>query len=574
MKNIAIGRDLLCGRHSLNLTPYLFFAPITILIHPLNEGLLSNPRDFFLWSSLSTLTYFSLLVSVKTLQLILIKKENFSPWPVWIIFAIGASLGAMRGFLNYELSVYLNLTMLGPASQSSRIFSGAFAWLILTPGFALISNSVELAKIRRLAVMESLVIEESIKLSNEENLSYVKDAARKAIENDLSDLLLEVRAQINQAQKETLENQYLKIAAVLTSASEKLIRPMSHKLMSEQRLTFPAPRLWDAFLIALKAPQLPIVPILIMTNIAAISVVSAEVTSVHYLLSLCLILSALVWISVLGITKYAAIYRQMGIAALLFGTLVIVIANYLLIEVLFTVQFNFMQPQRLFLNFFWFLSTFMVTSFLSHLYRNESSIEAFVQQMVDSKKIDQMLVQEETTRVKHDIARYLHGNLQSRMMSLGLTIQMVHDKNQSTLDEVLTIAQSLLNSPFSQYLSIEDRTLVDEVAFNCAKWEGLLSVRTQIADLDSKLSYIQKRAIGTVLEEALANAMRHGFAKEIDVNIYQSASGITIEVIDDGIGPRNNGPGLGSRLYDSIATKGWSLQHRFDGEGTVLELNL
>lgn len=574
MKNIFWRRDLLCGRDSLKLTPYLFFAPITILVNPFTEGDFSNLRNSYLWTLTSTLTYLSLLVSVKTLQLILIKKENYSPFPIWIIFAIGAFLGGIRGALNYEIAMYLELPLASQESLIARMLFSASAWVVITPTFSIISNYLEVAKSRRLLVMENLVLEESLKISNEENLARIKNATRKAIEDDLSLVLSEVHNQIVDAKSESLADQYLKISAVLTSCADKLIRPMSHKLMSEHREAFPAPRLWDAFWIAIKTPQLSIVPILIITNVSVISVVSRAVESFFDLLLICLIQSAVVWLTVLGITKYTTLFRRMGITALLCGTLFIVLTNHVLTEVLFTEKYIFMEPQRLFLNFFWFISTFMVVSFVSHLYQNESAIDAFVRQMIDSKKIDQMLVQEEIMRVKHDIARYLHGNLQSRMMSLGLTLQMVQNKNQNSMDDALTIAQSLLDSPFSEYLSLEDRTLADEVALNCATWEGLLIVRTNIEEIDSRLSYVQKRAIGAVLEEALANALRHGFAKEVAVRIYQKDSSTTIEVMDDGIGPRNTGPGLGSRLYDSIATKGWSLQHRFDGEGTVLELKL
>lgn len=574
MNTFFLTRDLLCGKDSLNLAPYLFFAPITILVNPLTEADFSDPRNLLLWTLISMLTFVVLVVSVKALQLVMIKKERHYLFPVWVIFAIGAILGGVRGALNYEIALFLELPITLPASLHLRILSAACAWIILTPGFSIISNYLELVKSRRQIIMEQLVFEESLKISNEENLTSIKDATRQAIEDDLSLLLSEVRTQIDNTKNMSLVDQYHKIGMVLTSSSEKLIRPMSHKLASQHREAFPAPRLWNIFIIAIKVPQLPIIPILILSNLAVTSVVAREMTSLIDLALVYLIQNILLWLTILGISKYTALIKRMGVAVLLFGTFFMVITNNILVGVVLGEKYNFMQPQRLFLNFSWFLSVFMVISFVSHIYENEVSITAFVRQMIDSKKIDQILIQEEIFRVKQDIARYLHGNLQSRMMSLGLTLEMSQDRDQSAMNEALTIAQSLLDSPFSQYLSSEDRTLADEVAFNCAQWEGLLTIRSQIADLDSTLSFIQKRAIGAVLEEALANALRHGFAKQVNINISQTETGITVAVQDDGIGPRNNGPGLGSRLYDSIATRGWSLQHRLDGNGTILELNL
>jgi two-component sensor histidine kinase len=142
------------------------------------------------------------------------------------------------------------------------------------------------------------------------------------------------------------------------------------------------------------------------------------------------------------------------------------------------------------------------------------------------------------------------------------------------MDSALSLSQSLLDSPFSEFFPKEDRSLLDEVSFNAAKWDGLLDIQVNIEVDDSQLSQIQKRALGSALEEAFANALRHGLAKEVEIKIYEDELGITVTVLDDGVGPRNTPPGLGSRLYDSVATRGWSLQHRLDDQGTILELRL
>ena len=185
-----------------------------------------------------------------------------------------------------------------------------------------------------------------------------------------------------------------------------------------------------------------------------------------------------------------------------------------------------------------------------------------------------MLADQEIQRVKQDIARYLHGNLQSRVMALGLSLKVREIKDQVSMDSALSLSQSLLDSPFSDFLAAEDRSLLDEVSFNATKWDGLLSIHLNIEVADSQLSQIQKRAVGTALEEAFANALRHGLAKEVEIKIYQDGLGITVAVLDDGVGPRNTPLGLGSRLYDSVATRGWSLKHRLDDEGSILELRI
>jgi signal transduction histidine kinase len=236
--------------------------------------------------------------------------------------------------------------------------------------------------------------------------------------------------------------------------------------------------------------------------------------------------------------------------------------------------FGAVELNRYILNFVWELSIFVIVSFIYNLFRSELDVRLFIKQLIDSSKIDQSLAQDEALRVQYDIARYLHGNLQSRMMSLGLTLKMSQQHDEESMSSAMSIADSLLNSPFAEYLDQHTRTLVEEVDFAVGKWDGLLNVKTDIEDLDEKLSFVQKRAIGAVVEEALANALRHGFAKEVDIRIYQGKTGISIDITDDGIGPRMQKPGLGTRLYDLVAINGWSLQYRLDGFGSILELRI
>jgi hypothetical protein len=209
-----------------------------------------------------------------------------------------------------------------------------------------------------------------------------------------------------------------------------------------------------------------------------------------------------------------------------------------------------------------------------NLFENEDAIDQFISELIDTHKIDKMLADQEILSVKQDIARYLHGNLQSRVMALGLSLQVREIKDQVSMDSALSLSQSLLNSPFSEFLAADDRSLSNEVSFHATKWDGLLNIQVNIEVAESQLSQIQKRAVGTALEEAFSNALRHGLAKEIEIKIYQDGLGVTVAVLDDGIGPRNTPPGLGSRLYDSVATRGWSLKHRLDDEGSILELRI
>ncbi len=577
MKKRVISRDLLCGRHTLDLRPYLFFAPLSILVIPLQESNISDRENFILWSIISLLSFLGQILFIKLLQIILINKKDFQPFALWVIFVIGGASGAIKAFIVYIFPQFLEMQGV-TLNLASRILTGAFVGIIVVPIYAVISNQLSLVMQRRKILMQALVVEESLKYSNQEALQKVREATQIAIESEFSTLISETRKQIENAEGKSLEQQYKLIADALTLSAQNLIRPLSHRLMQELSQDFPSPPLRSIFFLALKKPILPILPTLFLANIVSVIAVIREVNSVPLILLICFFETLFLFIQIISIIAFAKsrMSRKSPINTpifILISTFFGVYADYVFSTNL-DFNYKFLQGELFVLDIFWRLAFICVVSFIQNLFENEAGVEQFISELINTHKIDKMLADQEIVRVKQDIARYLHGNLQSRVMALGLSLQVREIKDQVSMDSALSLSQSLLDSPFSEFLAAEDRSLSDEVSFNANKWDGLLNIHFNLEVDDSQLSQIQKRAVGTALEEAFANALRHGLAKEVEIKIYQDGLGVTVAVLDDGVGPRNTPLGLGSRLYDSVATRGWSLQHRLDDEGSILELRI
>jgi signal transduction histidine kinase len=574
MKNRIFTRQFLCGRNSLDLQIYIFFSPIIIIIQPLNIIANTGASNLLLITISSVFSFFVLLATIKTFQLIFMKKKEYSPIPIWLIFVIGSLTGAVKGVALFLINKELGVINDSDLILKNQILFAILAWGVIVPVFAATSNQIALVKDRRLIIMDELLLEESVKLVNEDRLTQIKKSVRMAIESDVSLLMQEVQTQITKSKDSTLEERYQQISKVLLDSAENFVRPLSHKLMVDNRMEFPSPTLRQIFTLALRKPIFPILPLLVLNTISSLTVLLRLELSSFQLLAICLQQIGLLAILIFSLQKFIAIFKHFVIPTTLFMLALNVYLSALFLKVFNSQISGLAEVNRLVLNFVWELSFFIIVSFISNLFRNELDVRLFVKQLIDSSKIDQSLAQDEALRVQYDIARYLHGNLQSRMMSLGLTLKMSQHQDEESMSSAMSIAGSLLNSPFAEYLDQHARTLVEEVDFAVGKWEGLLKVKTDIEDLDAKLSFVQKRAIGAVVEEALANALRHGFAKEVDIRIYQGKTGISIDVIDDGIGPRMHKPGLGTRLYDLVAINGWSLQYRLDGFGSILELRI
>ena len=577
MRKRVIFRDLLCGRHSLDLRPYLFFAPLSILLIPLQESNFSERKNFIFWSLISLLSYLAQLLFIKLSQIILINKRNFQPFALWVIFVIGGASGAIKAVIVYISPQFLEMQVVS-LDLGSRILAGTFVGVCVVPIFAVISNQLSLVLQRRKILMQALLVEESLKFSNQEALQKVREATQIAIESEFSSLISETRKQIKNTEGKSLEQQYELIASALTLSAQNLIRPLSHRLMQDMSQDFPSPPLRSIFFLAFKKPILPILPTLFLASIVSVITVLREITSIPIIFFICFSEAFFLFIQIISINAFtkSRMSKKSSVNTPIFivlSSFLGVSADYVLSLILFS-EYEFLKGELLLLDAFWRLAFICVVSFVVNLIENEAAVEQFISELINTHKIDKMLADQEIIRVKQDIARYLHGNLQSRVMALGLSLKVREIKDQVSMDSALSLSQSLLDSPFSEFLAAEDRSLFDEVSFNATKWDGLLSIHLNIEVADSQLSQIQKRAVGTALEEAFANALRHGLAKEVEIKIYQDGLGITVAVLDDGVGPRNTPPGLGSRLYDAVATRGWSLQHRLNDEGSILELRI
>ena len=574
MKNRIFTRQFLCGRNSLDLQIYIFFSPIIIIIQPLNIIANTGASNLLLITISSIFSFFILLATIKTFQLIFMKKKEYSPIPIWLIFVIGSVTGAVKGVALFLINKELGVINDSDLILKNQILFAILAWGVIVPVFAATSNQIALVRDRRLIIMDELLLEESVKLVNEDRLTQIKQSVRLAIESDVSLLMQEVQTQITKSKDSTLEERYQQISKVLLDSAENFVRPLSHKLMVDNRMEFPSPTLWQIFALALRKPIFPIFPLLLLNTISSLTaLLRLELSSIQ-VLAICLQQIGLLAILIFSLQKFIAIFKHLVISATLFILALNVYLSALFLNIFNSQISGAAELNRYILNFVWEGSVFIIVSFIYNLFRSELDIRLFVKQLIDSSKIDQSLAQDEALRVQYDIARYLHGNLQSRMMSLGLTLKMSQQQDEESMTSAMSIADSLLNSPFAEYLDQHSRTLIEEVNFAVGKWDGLLNVKTDIEDLDEKLSFVQKRAIGAVVEEALANALRHGFAKEVDIRIYQGKTGISIDITDDGIGPRMQKPGLGTRLYDLVAINGWSLQYRLDGFGSILELRI
>ena len=574
MKDRAFTKESICGVHALDTKIYLYIAPIAIALSPLLLANISDRREATLWMVSSAMAYAVLVMWMALARRALLARRKNRGFTIWSILAVAVVAGYLKGYLTQVFGMYYGLGSLSHESSMLSGLRGMVAWIIIVPFLATFANLIYRLKSQHQDALESLVLIEATKFGNQDAIKKVKSTARDQIESELSDLLTVTRQQILNFQHEPIESQFEKISKVLTLSATEIVRPMSHQL-SLDRFQFDTSLRWRKIL----GGSLRNNPLLVWFNsslivLGTLFALLNEKLSILSILIVCLLQFGFVACSMYFAKRLQVRMNSRGLSIIICVDLFITFVSWTLMNS-FMDDYLFLLPQRLFLNFFWTILVLVGTGFLSNFFSGKDGNTSLVLQAIDESRIGNLLLERELQQTKYDIARYLHGNLQSRMMALSLTLDMAKDKSSKhELDSALSIAESLLNSPFTEYVFLEDQSLKEEVSKVVSRWTGLLVVVTNIEDIEEKVSGHLKRAVGAAIEEAIANALRHGFAKSVWIRIYEDTPGIVVEVIDDGVGPRAHDAGMGSRLYDSVATKGWSLQFRLEGTGSILELHL
>jgi len=185
------------------------------------------------------------------------------------------------------------------------------------------------------------------------------------------------------------------------------------------------------------------------------------------------------------------------------------------------------------------------------------------------------LDEQRTWVTRRQWGRHLHGSVQSALTSTALLIEMqlrsgadpsaVADQARERLSPVLLA---------SAEPPPETTVDVDEVLGGItAVWSRVASIRVTLDSASHANLAVDSAAAERVVEivrEGLSNAIRHGHAREVDIDVVTDGDGtVDVSIRDDGAWTSRAGTGLGSALLDEWCLA-WERQRTGTG-GTLLQ---
>ena len=170
-------------------------------------------------------------------------------------------------------------------------------------------------------------------------------------------------------------------------------------------------------------------------------------------------------------------------------------------------------------------------------------------------------------RITREAARELHGTVQTRLISCAVAIEQASRSGDiEQFRRALNASIAILDAPLPDPETDTSHTLAEEIDNSYAPWRGLCQVSAHIDPEVADLRGPVAMAAGRIVEEAVGNACRHGLAESVSITV-QSVDGpaLRFDIDDNGTGPMNGAPGLGTAMLAGISRGQVSLLARPGG---------
>ena len=156
-----------------------------------------------------------------------------------------------------------------------------------------------------------------------------------------------------------------------------------------------------------------------------------------------------------------------------------------------------------------------------------------------------------------EIAEYLHGEVQAGLTASSLLLQQAAQSGDSDLaNEALERAAGLLSQDHTNISYTRMAKPEIRVAKIIAGWKGIADISISLPPT-AQLDEAVLRNCVTLIEEAIANSIRHANATEIRVSSILKQELLTINVISNGDSMVKGKAGLGTKIFDDLTSE-WS----------------
>jgi hypothetical protein len=203
--------------------------------------------------------------------------------------------------------------------------------------------------------------------------------------------------------------------------------------------------------------------------------------------------------------------------------------------------------------------------------QQRSSVLAKFEQIARGKELFPFSIADLAAARDIDLARYLHGELQAGLVATSLLLERAIKMQDSNLaEQSLRTMVEILNQDHarvSQSRVSSPQVRLEKIS---SGWRGIAEVSINLDWIDD-VEILVLNDIIALIDEGVSNAIRHAEATNILVTGSRTGDDLHFEILSDGFGMSAKSVGLGTKLFNELATK-WNYSK--NGEQNLLKFTV
>jgi len=520
-------------------------------------------RSLVGWSVANALAFAACWAWIALFDRTLFRRRATRPVPISGVVAFGASLGAIKGTFTDLAGGALGLGSAPLVETAWRSVGTAVLGAVAVPAVAALQVAVG-----RYRTEHALLVAQLLQRMSEEN-SEERDGSSEAGARRSIDL-----RRFAEDAREALAVSPPEAAAVtIRRLVDERLRPYTHELWARSDAPHRELDLRSVLRIALCNNPLPYVAIVVPYGLSVLPV-SVELTGPGTG-ALRAAVAAGTLLVVLALARALRPAATSATAAGLHLAVTVVVATAAQILQWDHLLGGMPRPSTpgLWVTVAIWLTVLMVVAGASTVVlRSRAALRAEVLRTLGPEALRAVAMRDHDRLAAQRVATSLHADLQGRLIAAARRIDQLGDDAPARQAELATIDRLLRELP-DRSAAAPRAPLGERLRDLEERWRGFVAVR--IAWDPAAVSVgrpLQDRAV-QVVSEAIVNAARHGLATAVTAELRVVGAGLEVRVEDDGIGPRDGSPGLGSTFYAASSGGDWALVARPEG-GSSLHVKL
>jgi hypothetical protein len=533
----------------------------TSLMTSLLVRAITDVRSLIGWTVANAVAFAACWAWVALFDRTLFRWRAVRPVPIIAVVAFGASLGALKGAMTDAAGAALGLGPIPVVETLWRSVGTAVLGAVAVPAIAALKVAVE-----RYRTEHALLVAQLLHGIGRDTDELSAEGAQRA--SDLQHFAAEAREALAAGGPDTA-------AATLLRLVDERLRPYTHELWARSDAPHRALDLRSVLRIALRDNPLPYTPIVLPYTLSVLPV-SIELAGPGQG-TLRAVLAGITLLAVLALARALRPPVASRSTAVLHLALTVAVATAVQVlqwDHLFGGLPRPSTPGLWVTVAIWLTVLMVVSGAVTVALRTRAALRAAVLRAVGPEELRAVAMRDHDRLAAQRVATSLHAEVQGQLVAAARRIEQLGDDPAVRTRELAMIDRLLHDLPeLSMSVPADPAALETRLRGLEHRWQGFVAVRIECAaEVVQMTTALQERAV-QVVSEAVVNAARHGLATTVGVGITVRGGRFEVRVSDDGIGPRDGAPGLGSTFFAANSGGDWSLVAGSDG-GSVLTVRL